>query len=102
MFAVKLKAGCPLAPSGCRYTPLRGRLLPEDLETGRGLEFFSLLPYMDKVILQNAANAEESQRASEEMSAQGEKIRGLVERLVALVDGRGKSSELNRSEGTHP
>ena len=40
---------------------------------------------MDKVVQQNAANAEESASASEEMSAQAEQMKGYVEKLVALV-----------------
>ena len=42
---------------------------------------------MDKVTQQNAANAEESASASEELSAQAESLNDLVAALVALVDG---------------
>jgi len=39
------------------------------------------------VVQQNAANAEESASASEEMNAQAEQMKGAVETLVALVGG---------------
>jgi methyl-accepting chemotaxis protein len=42
---------------------------------------------MDKVVQQNAANAEESASASEELSAQAEQVKGVVGELVALVGG---------------
>jgi methyl-accepting chemotaxis protein len=48
---------------------------------------------MDKVVQQNAANAEESASASEEMSAQAEQMKGYVEELVALVGGNKNGAE---------
>jgi methyl-accepting chemotaxis protein len=42
---------------------------------------------MDKVTQQNAANAEESASASEELSAQAESMNEIVGRLAALVGG---------------
>ena len=42
---------------------------------------------MDKVTQQNAANAEESASASEELSAQAEQMNSVVQRLVSLVTG---------------
>jgi methyl-accepting chemotaxis protein len=42
---------------------------------------------MDKVIQQNAANAEESASASEEMSAQAEQMREITTELEALIHG---------------
>jgi methyl-accepting chemotaxis protein len=47
---------------------------------------------MDKVVQQNAANAEESASASEELNAQAEQTMGIVGELSALVGGnRGQS-----------
>jgi methyl-accepting chemotaxis protein len=43
---------------------------------------------MDKVVQQNAANAEESASASEEMNAQAEQLKEYVGNLVALVTGK--------------
>jgi methyl-accepting chemotaxis protein len=42
---------------------------------------------MDKVVQQNAANAEESASASEEMNAQAFQIKDFVGVLKSLVDG---------------
>jgi hypothetical protein len=42
---------------------------------------------MDKVTQQNAANAEESASASEELSAQAESMNDVVGELVTLVSG---------------
>jgi methyl-accepting chemotaxis protein len=46
---------------------------------------------MDKVVQQNAANAEESASASEEMNAQAEQMKGFVDDLVALVGSNSKN-----------
>jgi methyl-accepting chemotaxis protein len=43
---------------------------------------------MDKVVQQNAANAEESASASEEMNAQADEMKGMVTELVVLIDGK--------------
>ena len=42
---------------------------------------------MDKVVQQNAADAEESASASEEMSTQANQIKGMVDELVMLIKG---------------
>jgi len=47
---------------------------------------------MDKVVQENAANAEESASASEEMNAQAEQMKGFVDELIALVGGRGSAA----------
>jgi hypothetical protein len=44
---------------------------------------------MDKVTQQNAANAEESASASEELSAQAVSMKEIVGQLVAMVGGAG-------------
>ncbi|MEA3487556.1 MAG: methyl-accepting chemotaxis protein [Thermodesulfobacteriota bacterium] len=50
---------------------------------------------MDKVTQSNAANAEESASASEEMNAQAEQMKTFVDDLVAMVGGsRGQKSEV--------
>lgn len=48
---------------------------------------------MDKITYQNAANAEESASSSEEMDGQAEQMKGVVQKLVVLVGGTGKSVE---------
>jgi methyl-accepting chemotaxis protein len=42
---------------------------------------------MDKVVQQNAANAEESASASEELSSQAQELNAMVEQLTAIVGG---------------
>lgn len=58
-------------------------------EQAQGIEQISkAVTEMDKVVLQNAANAEESASAAEELNAQAEQMRCYGENLVAkLIDG---------------
>jgi methyl-accepting chemotaxis protein len=55
---------------------------------------------MDKVTQQNAANAEESASASEELSAQAESMNDVVGELVNLVGGS-SSNQRKRSSSRH-
>ncbi|MFO7750913.1 MAG: methyl-accepting chemotaxis protein, partial [Desulfobacteraceae bacterium] len=58
-------------------------------EQSNGIEQVNLaITEMDKVVQQNAANAEESASASEEMNAQAEQLRDYVGDLVQLVTGK--------------
>jgi methyl-accepting chemotaxis protein len=54
---------------------------------------------MDKVVQQNAANAEESASASEELSAQAEQMQGLVGALIALVEGNNTGNGSRKKTG---
>jgi methyl-accepting chemotaxis protein len=57
---------------------------------------------MDKVVQQNAANAEESASASEELNAQAEQMMGIVEELEGLVSGsRDQRSEVRSQKSMH-
>jgi methyl-accepting chemotaxis protein len=49
---------------------------------------------MDKVIQQNAASAEESASASEEMNAQASQMMGYVNQIVALIGGKRHPSKI--------
>ncbi|MCK5541188.1 MAG: methyl-accepting chemotaxis protein [Desulfobacterales bacterium] len=63
-------------------------------EQSKGIEQVNIaITEMDKVVQQNAANAEESASASEEMSAQAETLKDYVGDLVALVSGKQNSTE---------
>ncbi len=42
---------------------------------------------MDRIVQQNAANAEESASAAEEMNAQAEQMKRYVSELTALIGG---------------
>lgn len=59
------------------------------LEQSNGIEQVNVAIFeMDKVVQQNAANAEETASGSEEMSAQAEQLKDYVGDLVALVTGK--------------
>lgn len=58
-------------------------------EQANGIEQVNIaIAEMDKVVQQNAANAEESAAASEEMNAQAEQLKDYVSELVLLVTGK--------------
>ncbi len=58
-------------------------------EQSNGIEQVNIaITEMDKVVQQNAANAEESASASEEMNAQAEQLKDYVQELVLLVTGK--------------
>ena len=70
-----------------------GGLITEISEASReqsdGIEQVNLaISEMDKVVQQNAANAEESASASEEMNAQAEQLKGYIGTLEILVRGQ--------------
>jgi len=57
-------------------------------EQAQGIEHVNNAVFeMDKVTQQNATNAEESAGASEEMNAQAEQMKGMVNELVSLIQG---------------
>ncbi len=53
---------------------------------------------MDKVTQQNAANAEESASASEELNGQAESMNSVVDNLIELVEGNKRSRSANNSD----
>ncbi|MFH0878781.1 MAG: methyl-accepting chemotaxis protein [Lentisphaerota bacterium] len=57
-------------------------------EQAQGIEQINTaVSEMDKVVQQNAANAEESASASEELSSQAQELNAMVAQLVAIVGG---------------
>ena len=57
-------------------------------EQAQGIEQINLaVSEMDKVVQQNAANAEESAAASQEMNSQAAQMKGFVQDLVTIVGG---------------
>ncbi len=67
---------------------LVGEIAAACAEQSQGIEQVNTATsQMDKVTQQNAANAEESASASEELNAQAESMQGIVQDLVALVEG---------------
>lgn len=55
---------------------------------------------MDRVVQQNAANAEQSASASEELASQATELATMVEDLRALVDGAGRSPHRASTSGS--
>jgi len=51
---------------------------------------------MDKVVQENAANAEEAASASEEMNAQAEQMKDFVGELVSWVSGRNGNGKVSK------
>ena len=65
---------------------LIGEIAAASGEQAKGLEQLNVATgEMDKVVQQNAADAEESASASEELNAQAEQMKAMVQDLVALV-----------------
>jgi methyl-accepting chemotaxis protein len=71
-----------------KTTDLVSEIAAASREQAQGIDQVNTaISQMDKVTQQNAANAEESASASEELSAQAESMNGIVEQLVSLVRG---------------
>jgi len=68
---------------------LIGEITAASQEQAQGIgQVSKAIAEMDRVVQQNAANAEESASASEEMNAQAEQFKTFVQALVALVGAR--------------
>jgi methyl-accepting chemotaxis protein len=78
-----------VARSSAKVGDLIGEISAASREQSSGIDQVNIaITEMDKVVQQNAANAEESASASEEMNAQAEQLREYVDDLVVLVTGR--------------
>jgi methyl-accepting chemotaxis protein len=72
---------------------LAGEVAAASQEQSQGIDQVNTaVAQMDKVTQGNAANAEESASAAEELNAQSEALREAVSELMMLVDGRGGSA----------
>ena len=72
-----------------KTTELVGEIAAASQEQAQGIDQVNTaVAQMDKVTQQNAANAEESASASEELSAQAESMNEIVAELTALVGGK--------------
>jgi methyl-accepting chemotaxis protein len=77
-----------IVQSVSKTTDLVGEIAAASQEQSQGIDQVNTaVGQMDKVTQQNAANAEESASASEELSAQAESMKDVVDQLVALVGG---------------
>ncbi len=72
-----------------KTTDLVGEIAAASQEQAQGIDQVNTaVAQMDKVTQQNAANAEESASASEEMNAQAESMNDIVAQLAAIVGGK--------------
>ncbi|MBW2095632.1 MAG: cache domain-containing protein [Deltaproteobacteria bacterium] len=75
-----------VADSTAKVGELVAEIAAASNEQAQGIEQVNrAVSDMDTVVQQNAANAEESASASQEMNAQAENMKGIVQELVALV-----------------
>ncbi len=73
---------------------LVGEIAAASQEQSQGInQINTAMTQMDKVTQQNAANAEESASASEELNAQAEQMKGAVNELVTLVGGNSSQTQ---------
>ncbi len=76
-----------------KTTDLVSEIAAASQEQAQGIDQVNTaVAQMDKVTQQNAANAEESASASEELSAQAESMNQIVFDLAAMVGGRAKDA----------
>ena len=89
-----------VAESSGKVGTLVAEIAQASKEQSNGIDQVNIaISEMDKVVQQNAANAEESASAAEEMSAQAEQLKEYVDELVVLVTGR--KNETSRSSAVH-
>ncbi|TYT74015.1 methyl-accepting chemotaxis protein [Desulfobotulus mexicanus] len=90
------QAFAEVSVSSERVGQLVAEIAAASKEQAQGIEQINkAVAEMDKVVQQNAANAEESASASEEMNAQAEQMKGMVQELVAMVGGAAASARRN-------
>ena len=83
-----------------KTTDLVGEIAAASGEQAQGIDQVNVaVAQMDKVTQQNAANAEESASAAEELSAQAESMNEVVNELVALVSGSSEAANRKRAAG---
>jgi len=77
-----------VAETSSKVDELVGEITAASNEQAEGIEQINIaVAEMDKVVQQNAANAQESTSASHEMKSQADQIKEMVDGLVALVEG---------------
>ncbi len=84
--------------SAMKVAELVGEIAAASREQAEGIDQVNVaVADMDKVTQQNAANAEESASSSEELNAQAEQMKGIVEDLIMLVGGKTHHGGADRS-----
>ncbi|MBI5522015.1 MAG: hypothetical protein HY910_05245 [Desulfarculus sp.] len=87
------EAFAEVAKSSGKVVDLVGEIAAASAEQAQGIgQVNKAAVEMDRVTQQNAANAEESAAASEELTAQAATMRGFVGDLVTLVAGAGQEA----------
>jgi methyl-accepting chemotaxis protein len=77
-----------------KTTNLVGEIAAASTEQAQGIDQVNTaVAQMDKVTQQNAANAEQSASASQELSSQADHLNRIVEELVSLVEGTSAHSQ---------
>ena len=86
-----------VAESAKKVGELLGEISAASNEQAQGIEQVNIaVSEVDRVTQQNAANAEESASASEEMNAQAEQMKNMVGDLMAIVGGSKGAMSANR------
>lgn len=89
-----------VAESSGKVGTLVAEIAQASKEQSNGIDQVNIaIAEMDKVVQQNAANAEESASAAEEMSAQAEQLKEYVDELVLMVSG--KKNQTHRESSLH-
>jgi len=84
-----------------KTTELVGEIAAASQEQAQGIDQVNTaVAQMDKVTQQNAANAEESASASEELSAQAESMNEIVAELSSLVGGSSSNAAKTKASPT--
>ena len=98
------KAFTRVAQSAVKVGELVGEIAAASNEQSQGIDQVNIaVSEMDKVVQQNAANAEESASASEELNAQAQQMKGSVEDLMAMVGGGADSTAKQKpAKGSEP
>ncbi len=82
------KALTEIQESSGKVAVLVSEIAAASKEQAQGIEQVNTaVAEMDKVVQQNAANAEESSSASEELSSQAQEMNGIVGELTSIVNG---------------
>lgn len=88
-----------VSTSSGKMSELVGEITAASTEQAQGIEQINrAVSEMDRVVQQNAANAEESASASEEMNAQAAQMKSFVMELIEIVGGTANG----RSNGGEP
>jgi methyl-accepting chemotaxis protein len=86
-----------VAASTGKMGDLIGEISAATTEQAQGIDQVNrAVSEMDRIVQQNAANAEESAAASEEMNAQAANLKYFVGELVSLIDGSVKEEAVEK------